>query len=111
MCVEHLSSYVILAPHKDKTAGAVAHAPIANLFCRYSTPRVLLSDNGTEFRNALLEEICRQFNIKQTFTVTYHPASNGQVERANRKILDALRPVVGGLLEIWEDWVPVWLRA
>ncbi len=28
------------------------------------------------------------------------------MERTNRKILDALRPVVGGLLETWEDWVP-----
>ncbi len=94
-----------MAPLKDKTAGAVAHALITNLFCPYSTPRVLLRDNGTEFRKALLEEICMQFNIKQTFTVTNHPASNGLVERTNRKILDALRPVVGGLLETWEDWV------
>jgi len=106
VCVDHFSRYVVLAPLKDKTAGAVAHALITTLFCPYSTPRVLLSDNGAEFRNALLNEICRQFNIKQTFTVTYHPASNGLVERANRKILDVLRPVVSGLLDIWEDWLP-----
>ncbi len=93
VCVDHLSRYVVLAPLKDKTAGAVAHALITNMFCPYSTPRVLLSDNGTEFCNALLEKICKQFNIKQTFTVTYHPASNGLVERANRKVLDASRPV------------------
>ncbi len=105
MCVDHLSRYVVLALVKDKTAGAVAYALITSL-CPYSTPPVLLSDKGTEFRNALMEEICKQFNIKQTFTVTYYPASNGLVERANRKILDALRPVVGGLLETWEDWVP-----
>ncbi len=106
MCVDNLSRYVVLAPLKDKTAGAVAHALITNLFCPHSTPRVLLSDIGTELRNALLEEICEQFNIKQTFTVTYHPDSNGLVERANRKILEALLPVVGDLLETWEDWAP-----
>ncbi len=66
---------------------------------------MLLSDNGAEFRNALLAEICKQFNIKQTFTVTYHPSSNGLVERANRKILDVLRPIVGRLVGTWEDWV------
>ncbi len=38
--------------------------------------------------------------------VTYHPASNGLVERANRKILEVLRPVVVELLETWEDWLP-----
>ncbi len=49
VCVDHLSRYVVLAALKDKTAGAVAHALITNLFCPYSTPRVLLSDNGTSF--------------------------------------------------------------
>ncbi len=64
MCVDHFPRYAVLAPLKDKTAGAVVHALITNQFGPYSTPRVLLSDNGTEFRNALLEEICKQFNIK-----------------------------------------------
>ena len=105
VCVDHFSRFVVLAPLQNKTAGAVAHALITHLFCPYSTPRVLLSDNGAEFRNALLDEICQQFNIKQTFTVTYHPSSNGLVERANRKVLDVLRPIVGGLLETWEDWI------
>ncbi len=105
-CVEHLSRYVILAPLKDKTAKSVAHALITHLFCPYSAPRVLLSDNGTEFRNTLLEEISQQFEVKQCFTVTYHPASNDLVERANRKIIEVLRQVVGELFETWEDWLP-----
>ncbi len=42
VCVDHLARYVVLAPLKDKIAGAVAHALITNLFCPHSTPRVLL---------------------------------------------------------------------
>ncbi len=105
VCVDHLSRYVVLAPVKDKSAKSVAHALITPLICPFFTPRVLLSDNGTEFRNQLLEEICKQFGIKQCFTVSYHPASNGLVERANRKILYVLRPVVSGLQHTWEDWL------
>ncbi len=84
----------------------MAHALISNLFCPYTAPRVLLSDNGAEFRNGPLEEISEQFEVRQCFTVTYHPASNGLVERANRKILEVLRPVVRELLEKWEDCLP-----
>ncbi len=105
VCVDHLSRYVVLAPLKDKSAKSVAHALITHLFCPYSAPRVLLSDNGAEFRNILLEEISQQFDVKQCFIVTYL-ASNGLVERANRKILEVLLPVVGELLETWEGWVP-----
>ncbi len=106
VCVHHFSRYVVLAPLKDKTAKSVACALITHLFCPYSAPTVLLSDNGAEFRYTLLEEISQQFGVKQCFTVTYHPTSNGLVERANRKILEFLRPVVGELLETWKDWFP-----
>ncbi len=37
--------------------------------------------------------------------MAYHPASNGLVERANRKILDILRPIVTGRLGAWEDYL------
>ncbi len=77
----------MLASLKEKTAAAVAHALVSKLFLVYSTPRVLLSDNGTEFRNALLSEIQSQYNITQMYIITHHPASNELVERSNRKIL------------------------
>ncbi len=106
VCVDHFPRYVVLAPLQDKSAKSVAHALITHLICPFSTSKVLFSDNETEFWNQLLEEICKQFGTKQCFTVSYHPASNGLVERANRKILDVLLPVVRGLLHTWEDWLP-----
>ncbi len=90
--VDMFSRYVVLAPIKDKTAQNVAHALITKLICEYSAPRVLLSDNGAEFRNRLLQEICNQFGINHTFTVAYHPASNGLVERTNRKKIGGTTP-------------------
>ncbi len=104
--VDHLTRFVVLAPLKDKTVTVVAHALVTHLFCPFSTPRVVLSDNGAEFRNALVSKICSQFGIKQTITAAYHPASNGLVERANRKILEVLHPIVNELLNNWEDWLP-----
>ncbi len=70
VCVDHLSRYVVLAPLQDKSDKFVAHGLITHLICPFSTLRVLLSDNGAEFRNQQLEEICKQFGIKQCFTVS-----------------------------------------
>ncbi len=106
VCVDHLMWYVVLMPLKDKTATVVAHALVAHLFCPFSTPWVILSDNGAEFWNAVVSEICSQFGIKQTFTAAYHPLSSGLVERANRKILEVLHPIVNELLDNWDDWLP-----
>ncbi len=73
----------------------MAHALVSHLIFPYTTPRVLLSDNGTVFKNPILQDICTQFNIKQTFITAHHPASNGLVERTNRKILEILRHLAG----------------
>ncbi len=54
VCVDHLSRHVVLAPVKDKSARSIAHALVTHLICPYSTHRVLLSDNGAEFRNHLI---------------------------------------------------------
>ncbi len=105
VCVDRLTRFGVLAPLKDKTAILVAHALVTHLFCPFSTPRAILSDNGAEFRNAVVFEICSQFGIKQTFAAAHHPASNGLVERANRKILEVLRPIVNEL-DNWGDWLP-----
>ncbi len=63
----------------------------------------MLSDNGAEFRNAVVAQICSKFGMIQTFTAAYHSASSGLVERANRKILEVHRPIVNDLLDNWED--------
>ncbi len=48
VCIDHFSRFTVLAPLSDKSATTVAHALVSHLICPYTTPRVLLSDNGTE---------------------------------------------------------------
>ncbi len=105
VCVDHFSGFVVLAPLRNKSAMTVAHAIVSHLICPYTAPRVLLSDNGTEFKNQILADVCSQYNIKQTFITAHHPASNGLVERTNRKVLQILRHLAGHLHQTWEDWL------
>ena len=73
------------------------------MFCLFSTPRVLLSDNGAELKYHVLEAVCKYFEVTQTFIAAYHPASNGLVESTNRKILEVLRPIVDSMQHVWQD--------
>ncbi len=103
--VDHFSRLVVLAPLRNKSAVTVAHAILSHLICPYTVPRVILSDNGTKFKNQILADIYSQYNIKQTFITAHHPASNGLVERTDRKVLEILRHLAGHLHETWEDWL------
>ena len=54
----------------------------------------LRSDNGTEFRNAVLEVFCKSKGISQQFSAPRTPQQNGVVERKNRTLIEAARTML-----------------
>lgn len=103
---DHFSHFCVLVPSKDKGAKAVADAFINDIICKFTTPKVLLSDNGREFNNAILKEVCHRFKVKKVNVQAYHPAANGLVERSNRKILEVIRQLAGDTSHYWDEWLP-----
>lgn len=67
---------------------------------------MLLSDNSAGFSNQILANICKHYNIEETFVIVEHPANNGLVERTNKNNPDVLRNFVGKSRESWENWLP-----
>ena len=103
--IDSFSRFSILVPLKDKSARSVAQAFIDEVICRYASPKVLLSDNGGEFNNSLLQAVCENFQIKKCNIVPYAPQANGKVERANRRILDVLR-FIANSSSSWDEYIP-----
>ena len=52
------------------------------------------SDNGTEFRNTQVEELCNDMGIKHEFSSTYTPQQNGVVERKNKTLITLSRAML-----------------
>ena len=71
---------------KDKRAITIAKCLYDNYFRYYRFPRHSLSDQGTEFCNAILNEMCIYLNIKKFCTLPYHPQTNGAVERVHQTL-------------------------
>ncbi len=63
VCVDHFSRFVNLVPLPNKSAVVVAHALVSHLLCPFTTPSILLSDNGSEFKNEVLNTICQYYRI------------------------------------------------
>ncbi|KAL5471393.1 hypothetical protein EMCRGX_G029508 [Ephydatia muelleri] len=64
------------------------------VFCRFSIPEQLHSDQGRQFEGKLMQEVCKLLHIKKTRTTAYHPQSDGVVERLNRTLLSMLTATV-----------------
>ena len=54
----------------------------------------LRSDNGTEFKNTLVEEFLDEEGIKHEFSTSYTPQQNGIVERKKRILIDMARTML-----------------
>jgi transposase InsO family protein len=89
-CIDYFSRYCWIRPLKDKTSLNVKEQMEDIISTANTRPKILQSDNGKEFRGSL-SEYCENKNIKQVFTLSYTPQSNGLVENLNNQVRKILR--------------------
>ncbi|GJS72563.1 putative ribonuclease H-like domain-containing protein [Tanacetum coccineum] len=53
--------------------------------------KIIRSDNGTEFKNKVKDDFCREKGIKREYSVARTPQQNGVAERRNRTLIEAAR--------------------
>ena len=93
--VDCFSWWTEACPLPDKTAISVADAFFSNIVCRFGMPSVIHSDQGREFENKVMHEMCLLGGSHKTKTTPYHPESDGLVERFNRTLLMMLAMFAG----------------
>jgi len=102
---DQYSRYVIAWPTTDISAKTIASQFYAKVICIYGAPKRLLSDNGSAFVGQIFKELCSEFEIKQCFSTSYHPQSQGAVERANRSLINLLRNFVSSKQNDWDLFI------
>jgi transposase InsO family protein len=60
---------------------------LQSIIYRFGMPRRVLTDNGTQFKEAKFIKCYTYFGIQHQPSSAAHPQMNEQVERANRMIL------------------------
>ncbi|KAL1346027.1 hypothetical protein AAHE18_08G159100 [Arachis hypogaea] len=70
---------------------------------RFGIPEVVISDNGTQFTDKKFTEFLTGLGIKQRFSLVEHPQTNGQVESANKVILQGLKKRLDSKKGAWAD--------
>ena len=71
--------------------------------CTYDIPEIIRSDQGSHFKNKLLEDFTRFLSIKQHFGIPYNPQIQGITERSNQEAMRHLRAIVFDK-EVWNRW-------
>jgi hypothetical protein len=87
--IDLFSKYAFVVPLKRKTEDQVT-AAMQHVLDSGGRPRLLQSDNGAEFKNALFSDLCARYGVKQLFSLPHSPQSQGAVERFNRTLKAAI---------------------
>ncbi|GJW46067.1 putative ribonuclease H-like domain-containing protein [Tanacetum coccineum] len=56
--------------------------------------KIIRSDNGTEFKNKVMDDFCKEKGIKREYSVARTPQQNGVAERKNRTLIEAARTML-----------------
>ena len=65
-------------------------------------PFVVTTDQGSEFRNHVNEELMNVFGIQHRLTTPYHPQANGLDERLNQTVVNTLAKFAQENRETWD---------
>ena len=77
--IDHLTGWSEAFPIPDKSVDTIVATFINEYFPVHMCSQYLLSNNGTEFKNSLMDQVLQQLGINRIFSAPYHPQSNGKI--------------------------------
>lgn len=108
--VDAFTKFTWIEPVKDTSVGPVIQC-LKLLIKFYGNPTRLISDRGKCFTSKIMKDFCAQENIKHVLNAIASPRSNGQVERFNATILNALSTSIGEDHSSWDDKITAVQRS
>ena len=106
MMVDQFTKWVECIPLPSQTAEETARAAVNEFFARFGCPFEIFTDQGRNFESHLFKELCVMLEIHKARTTPFRPSANGQVERYNRTLMQAVRCYVGKTQNKWDEYLP-----
>ncbi|CAF2749573.1 unnamed protein product [Rotaria sp. Silwood2] len=101
-----LSKFVITKAVKDCSALTASKFLIYDVILKYGTPRAILTDRGTHFTAALMNDIFKQLGVTHILATPYHPSTNGQIERYNATMDAKIAALSNDRRSDWNEKLP-----
>ena len=99
-----LTGFTFCIPLKNKTAEEVIKAYLNHICCVFGPSKKILTDNGTEFKNKMWEEVYKLLRTQHSVTPIYSPQCNGRIEGFHRFLKATVGKQIQKGLE-WDDLV------
>ena len=103
--IDHFTKLAEAVPCQTASAEEICDHLITHWISRYGCPMTFQSDNGKAFVGDLTKELMKRSHIAQAHSTTYHPQTNGLVERQNRTLVNMLRVYCSRYMTDWDKYL------
>ena len=107
---EYLTKFPYAVPIRSKTADEIA-AKLWVYFSIFGPSRQIISDNGPEFINQVVERLLSFCGVERRITSAYSPHVNGLTEKFNHTLVRSLSKHASENPKDWPNWIPFVLLA
>jgi len=89
-CIDRATRWTEAIPLVDTTATSVAIAFLSGWISRFGVPLTCVTDRGSQFESELFSQLSTLIGFHHIRTTSYHPQSNGYIERFHRTLKAAI---------------------
>ena len=102
--INYLPGWPETFPILDKSADTMVSTFINKYLLVHTCPRYILSDNGAEFKNNLMDQVLKQLGIEQIFSAHNHLQSNGKLEVFHKCLKPTLKKLCQKDPSNWDQY-------
>nr|GEY70296.1 hypothetical protein [Tanacetum cinerariifolium] len=95
VAVNYFTKWIEAKPLAKTTGKEVKKFIWDNIICRYGLPKIIVTDNVTNFIHDTFKSWCKKLNITQINTAVAQPQANGLVERENMSLIEGIKTRLG----------------
>ncbi|OMJ20592.1 Retrovirus-related Pol polyprotein from transposon, partial [Smittium culicis] len=104
--IDYATRWVVATPYPDKSSRSVMHFIYNHIVMQYGPPFEIISDRDKAFLEDALPHYEQLLRIKHLPTTSYHPRTNGMVERMHQMLNHSLRCLTQDHIDRWDEFLP-----
>ena len=109
--IDMLTGFTMAVPIPNKNSETICNAYRDNIYCTFGGSSWILTDNGSEFKNMEMQQVCETLGVKHIFSPVYTPESNGCLEGWHRFFKACIAKHIRGGGVKWDELVPLAVSA
>ncbi|TYK02888.1 uncharacterized protein E5676_scaffold968G00270 [Cucumis melo var. makuwa] len=100
---DYFSKWTEAIPLREAKKENVANFIRTHIIYRYGIPHRIVTDNGRQFSNSMIDKLCEKFKFKQYKSSMYNAAANGLAEEFDKTLCNLLKKIVCKSKRDWQE--------